>query len=84
MAKAAMPIKRAEIVKLHQDATTFALTLKEILNDDEFGYLMENINSRAIPEPQLLIKDHKKKKDGQYPTRLVIPATNFAATFSKI
>eukprot|EP00957_Ditylum_brightwellii_P154230 11737092-Ditylum_brightwellii.AAC.1 len=46
---------------------------------------MENLNSRAIPEPQLLIKDHKKlQKDGHHPTRLVIPATNFAATFSKI
>eukprot|EP00957_Ditylum_brightwellii_P140423 10699254-Ditylum_brightwellii.AAC.1 len=84
MKKEAIPIKRAEIVKLHQDASTFDLTLKELLNDDEFGYLMENLNVRAIPEPQLLIKDHKKKKNGHYPTRLVIPATNFAATFSKI
>jgi hypothetical protein len=84
MKTAAIPIKRADIVTLHQDASSFALTLKEILNDDEFGYLMEILNGRAIPEPQLLIKDHKKKKNGHYPTRLVIPATNFAATFSKI
>eukprot|EP00957_Ditylum_brightwellii_P155502 11836499-Ditylum_brightwellii.AAC.1 len=70
MKKAAIPIKRAEIVKLYQDASTFALTLKELFNDNEFGYLMENLNSRAIPEPRLLIKDHKKKKNGHYPTRL--------------
>eukprot|EP00957_Ditylum_brightwellii_P092278 7025784-Ditylum_brightwellii.AAC.1 len=63
---------------------TFALTLKELLNDAELGYLMENLNGRAIPEPHLPMKDHKKKKNGQYPMRLVIPATNFAATFSKI
>eukprot|EP00957_Ditylum_brightwellii_P191720 14594834-Ditylum_brightwellii.AAC.1 len=46
---------------------------------------MENLNSREIPEPQLLIKDHKKvQKDGHYPMRPVIPATNFVATFLKI
>eukprot|EP00957_Ditylum_brightwellii_P209922 15364353-Ditylum_brightwellii.AAC.1 len=45
---------------------------------------MEGLKSWAIPEPQLLIKDHKELKDGHFPTRLVIPATNFAATFSKI
>eukprot|EP00957_Ditylum_brightwellii_P168269 12810057-Ditylum_brightwellii.AAC.1 len=73
-----------DIVKLHQDAMDFALTLKELLNEDELGYLLENLNSRAIPELQLLIKDHKKKKDGHYLTKLVFPATNFAATFSKI
>eukprot|EP00957_Ditylum_brightwellii_P039322 2975016-Ditylum_brightwellii.AAC.1 len=84
MKEVAIPTKRAEIVRLHQDALTFALTLKELLNDDELGYLMENLNDRAIPEPQLLIKDHKKKKNGQYPMRLVIPVTNFTVIFSKI
>eukprot|EP00957_Ditylum_brightwellii_P139737 10648905-Ditylum_brightwellii.AAC.1 len=84
MQKAAKPIRRVEIIKLHQDAMEFAMTLKELLNEDELGYLLENLNSRAIPESQLLIKDHKKMKNGHYPTQLVIPATNFAATFSKI
>jgi hypothetical protein len=33
----------------------------------------------------LLIKDHKKpKSDGNYPTRLIIPATNFTACFPKL
>jgi hypothetical protein len=31
------------------------------------------------------MKDHKKKdKWGQYPTRLVIPATNFTSAFPKL
>eukprot|EP00957_Ditylum_brightwellii_P046460 3526279-Ditylum_brightwellii.AAC.2 len=85
MRDAAIPIKRQENVKLHHKALHFTHCLKEFLNNDEFGYLMKNLNSRIIPEPQLLKKDHKKvQKDGHYPTRLVIPATNFAATFSKI
>ena len=33
--------------------------------------------------PKLLIKDHKEMKaDRTYPTRLVVPATNFTAGFS--
>ena len=40
---------------------------------------------RAIPSPKILIKDHKTiNEKGEFPTRLVIPATNFTATFSKI
>ena len=35
--------------------------------------------------PNLLIKDHKTmNKKGEFPTRLVIPATKFTATISKI
>ena len=40
---------------------------------------------QAILSPKLRIKDHKTiNKKGGFPTRLVIPATNFTATFSKI
>ena len=36
-------------------------------------------------QPYKPIKDHKTINDkGEFPTRLVIPATNFTATFSKI
>ena len=41
MQEAAIPIRRADIVKLHQDAMDFAMTLKELLNEDELGYLSE-------------------------------------------
>ena len=41
--------------------------------------------SIAIPTPKLLIKYHKKLTSmGEFPTRPVIPATNFSATFSKV
>eukprot|EP00957_Ditylum_brightwellii_P060355 4582893-Ditylum_brightwellii.AAC.1 len=49
------------------------------------GFLREGIASKAIPQPQLLIKDHKElESDGEYPKRLVIPATNFTAALSKV
>ena len=41
--------------------------------------------TKAIPDPTLLIKDQKTiNEKGEFLTRLVIPATNFTATFSKI
>eukprot|EP00957_Ditylum_brightwellii_P039514 2989388-Ditylum_brightwellii.AAC.1 len=49
------------------------------------GFLQEGIAYKAIPQPQLLTKDHKElESDGRYPTRLVIPATNFTATFLEV
>eukprot|EP00957_Ditylum_brightwellii_P117574 8967021-Ditylum_brightwellii.AAC.1 len=49
------------------------------------AFLNEGIASKAIPQPQLLIKDHKEREEnGDYPTRLMIPATNFTATLLKI
>ena len=39
----------------------------------------------AIPSPKLLIKDHKKHDlEGNFPTRLAVPATNFTSGFPKI
>eukprot|EP00957_Ditylum_brightwellii_P086331 6569242-Ditylum_brightwellii.AAC.1 len=48
-------------------------------------FLNEGIASKAIPHPQLLMKDHKdREENGDYPACLVIPATNFIAMFLKI
>ena len=47
--------------------------------------MRQSLATRAIPSPKLLFKDHKTiNKKGGFPTRLVIPATNFTAAFSKI
>ena len=47
--------------------------------------MRQPLGTRAIPSPKLLIKDHKTiNKNGEFPTRLVILAKNFTATFSKI
>ena len=47
--------------------------------------MKQSLATRAIPSPKLLVKDHKTiNKKGGLPTRLVITATKFTATFSKI
>eukprot|EP00957_Ditylum_brightwellii_P089493 6814718-Ditylum_brightwellii.AAC.1 len=81
----AAEIHRSNVVKIHEEAEQYADSLAGILSPSEFGVLREGIASRAIPQPQLLIKDHKDQEpNGDYLTRLVIPATNFMATFSKV
>eukprot|EP00957_Ditylum_brightwellii_P206468 15348554-Ditylum_brightwellii.AAC.1 len=85
MDEMAVPIWCQEIVNIHGDVLTFAKQLEDILGEKEMNFLKEGIKSRAILEPQLLIKDHMNLRDNEhYQTPLVIPAMNFAATFSKI
>jgi len=56
-----------------------------ILSDKEESFVKQKIDSMAIPSPKLLIKDHKKPdQEGNFPTRLVVPATNFTSGFPKI
>eukprot|EP00957_Ditylum_brightwellii_P102637 7822626-Ditylum_brightwellii.AAC.1 len=65
----AVPILCQDIVNLHGDMLTFAKQLKDIFGEEEMDFLREGIKSRAIPEPQFLVKDHKNLgDDGHYPT----------------
>ena len=53
------------------------------VEEEEFG--RQSLVTRSIPSPKLLIKDHKTiNENGEFPTRLVIPATNCTANLSKI
>ena len=80
----ATEIKREILTDLYEEAKTMAENVEIMLSDNENAFLLEGIESKAIPTPKLLIKDHKKKINDEYPTRLIIPATNFTATFSKL
>jgi hypothetical protein len=49
------------------------------------GFVEEMLDSRAVPTPKLLIKDHKPMNEkGEYMTRLIVPATNFTVVFPKV
>ena len=55
------------------------------MDEGEQGYVESWIKSRDVPTPRLLVKDHKdRKKDGFWPVRLVIPATNYTQCFAKM
>jgi hypothetical protein len=55
------------------------------MSEDKYSFVKESLNSKAIPSPKLLIKDHIEINDYKnYQTWLVVPATNFTTTFSKL
>ena len=51
----------------------------------EENFVIQSLATRAIPSPNLIIKDHKTiNKKGGFSNMFVITAKNFTATFSKI
>eukprot|EP00957_Ditylum_brightwellii_P143346 10920409-Ditylum_brightwellii.AAC.1 len=59
--------------------------IKFLLSDKEKEYIEESLFLKVIPKPQLLARDHKKPDESRdFPMRLVIPATNFTASFFKL
>ena len=45
------------------DAKEFLEELQPYLSENEYGAIRESIESKAVPTPKLLIKDHKKPDD---------------------
>lgn len=84
LSKNAKEISRSRVVYAHQKANQFVEGIAHRLSKKEHAYISESLNSKAIPVPKLLIKDHKKAKDGIFPTRLVVPATNFTAAIPNV
>ena len=69
----------------NEDAKVLVDAIGFKMSKNEVGHINESLKTKAIPTPQLLIKYHKKLTSmGEFPTTLVIPATNFSATFAKI
>ena len=83
--KAAIKSSTERIKEVFNNANELLLEMEELFDKNEHKFIKETIESRAIPAPKLLVKDHKKRDaNGDFPTRLVVPATNFTAAFSKI
>ena len=61
---------------------TLAHTQEKTLSKAEFKYVVAALESRTIPTPRLLIKNHNSRRNVKYPTCLVVSATNFTAGFA--
>jgi hypothetical protein len=79
-------ITRRRVQELHKQASMMADIQENNLLLQERMFLKESIESWSIATAKLLVKDHKERNPttGNYPTRLVIPAQNFAAGYSKL
>eukprot|EP00957_Ditylum_brightwellii_P018734 1407530-Ditylum_brightwellii.AAC.1 len=70
---------------LRKDATEFLKMIKFLLSNKEREYIKEALFLKAIPQLQILVKDHKKPDENRdFPIRLVIPATNFTASYPNL
>ena len=85
LSQRAKPISHSDLQTVRERGLQLLRHLKPSLSSGEYGYLSQSLASYAIPTPKLAIKDHKKPdNNGQYPTRLIVPAQNFVAAFPKM
>ena len=84
LAKDAREVERSELLAVFNQATALARSHKGALTHGEYSHLLLTIALRALPTPWLLIKNHKPRRNGAYPTRLVVPSSNFTAGFSNL
>ena len=85
LSKTAQEVPRCYVKELHEDAEEFLKQIDFLLSEREREFIEEALFLKAIPQPQLLVKDHKAPDaNGDFPTRLVIPETNFTAVSLKL
>jgi hypothetical protein len=72
-------------VKINKEGIKLLSTLGHTLSKIEMGFMEEALESKEVPKPKLLIKDHKTiTSKGKYVTRFIVPATNFSEAFLKV
>ena len=76
-------IKR--IIEIFDLAIEMQEKYKDLLSDQEYLFLQKNLLTKNIPTPKLIIKDHKKPNEqGEYPSRLTVPANIFTSAFPRL
>ena len=74
-----------KLMALFENTNLLLEKVKLELSVKEEEFVRQFLATRVILSPKILIKGHKTiNEKGGFPTRLVIPATNFTATFSEI
>jgi hypothetical protein len=81
----AIEVSADKLVKIHEEGNELLSKLGNTLSEKEMGFVEEMLDSRAVPTPKLLIKDHKPMNEiGECMMQLIVPATNFIAAFPKV
>eukprot|EP00957_Ditylum_brightwellii_P071865 5462184-Ditylum_brightwellii.AAC.1 len=67
----AQEVPQSYVTGLHEDAVEFLEQIDFLLSEKEREFIEEALFIKAIPQPQLLVKDHKDPDiNGNFPTRL--------------
>ena len=81
----AKEINREKILQIFELATAKCEDLYDFLDEKEYNFLKSTLKTRNIPTPKLIIKDHKKlNEEGDFPSRLIVPANNFTSAFPRL
>ena len=82
----AQPVSPKDLQRIQKEGLELLATHEALLSKKEHAFVLNCLNSRAVPSPHLLIKDHKEidPRTGRHPTRLVVPASNFASAFPQL
>ena len=76
---------KPKVMALYKNANLLLEKVKLDLSVKKEEFVRQSLATRVIPSPKLLIKYHKTiNENGEFTTRLIIPATIFTATISKI
>ena len=85
IANGCVEIDKGKLELVHTEAHDILKKCRGLMSAGEAKYIERWIDSRQLPTSRLLIKDHKKcGADGEFPTRLLIPATNFTQCYAKM
>ena len=83
--KAAKEIDRERITEIFKHGNETCDKHQNILSDNEIKFLKSTLKTKNIPTPKLIIKDHKKpNEEGDFPSRLIVPANNFTSAFPRL
>jgi hypothetical protein len=82
----AQPVNPKDLQQLQKEGLDLLAAHEALLSKKEHVFVLNCLNSHAVPNPHRLIKDHKEidSRAGRHPTRLVVTASNFASAFPKL
>ena len=83
--KSAKEIKIERLENFFNLAQETKLKLEETISEKEQMFLSKTLEFKSIPTPKLIIKYHKKaNEERDYPSRLIVPASNFTSGFPRL
>ena len=82
--KDAIEILRRKLKQVYNKRMDILEEISWLMGKKEKAAVQESLNSKSIPQPQLLVKDHKlPNEEGDFPTRFLVPAKNYCSVFSQ-
>ena len=80
-------IDRQYLTSLYDEAEATLDDFRNDLHHHDYGFILKQIKSKAVPQCFGMVKDHqihKRDADGNFPMRFVVPDNNFMSGFANV